>query len=184
MILVLIYILTIFFARDYFSIREIGLFFIVLGSLWFLFSIKNFSKKHFSLTLDFFKKTFQPIILIFVGTFSALQNDIIILKSFPLILSLLFFLAFLHSEITKEYFLLNYIKKVKTLDEKEENYLKKTHAIWIVVTAINVTLHIYFLFYASLEAWTFYTSIGWYILLGCGILFQIIFRNFYEKNTH
>ena len=179
MILVLIYILTIFFARDYFSIREIGLFFIVLGSLWFFFSIK-----HFSLTLDFLKKTFQPIILILVGTFSALQNDIIILKSFPLILSLLFFLAFLHSEISKEYFLLNYIKKVKTLDEKEENYLKKTHAIWIVVTAINVTFHIYFLFYASLGAWTFYSTIGWYILLGCGILFQIIFRNFYEKNTH
>jgi len=179
LILVLIYILTIFFARDYFSIREIGLFFIVLGSLWFFFSIK-----HFSLTLDFLKKTFQPIILILVGTFSALQNDIIILKSFPLILSLLFFLAFLHSEISKEYFLLNYIKKVKTLDEKEENYLKKTHAIWIVVTAINVTFHIYFLFYASLEQWTFYSTIGWYILLGCGILFQIIFRNFYEKNTH
>jgi len=179
LILVLIYILTIFFARDYFSIREIGLFFVLLGSLWFFFSIK-----HFSLTLDFLKKTFQPIILVLVGVFSALQNDIIILKSFPLILSLLFFLAFVHSEITKEYFLLNYIKKVKTLDEKEENYLKKTHAIWIVVTASNVTLHIYFLFYASLEAWTFYTSIGWYILLGCGILFQIIFRNFYEKNTH
>jgi uncharacterized membrane protein len=151
----------------------------LLGSLWFIFSLKNFS-----LTLDFLKKTFQPIILVFVGIFSVLQNDILILKSFPLILSLLFFLAFVHSEITKEYFLLNYIKKVKTLEEKEELYLKKTHVIWIVVTAINVTLHTYFLFYASLEAWTFYTTIGWYLLLGSAILFQIIFRNFYEKNAH
>ena len=179
MILVLIYILTIFFARDYFSIKEIGLFFIILGSLWFFFSIK-----YFSLTLNFLKKTFQPLILILVGLFSVLQNDIFILKSFPLILSLLFFLAFVYSEITKEYFLLNYIKKVKKIDNREEEYLKKTHAIWIVVTALNVTLHIYFLFYASLEQWTFYSTIGWYILLGCGILFQIIFRNFYEKNTH
>jgi len=179
LILVLIYILTIFFARDYFSIKEIGLFFIILGSLWFFFSIK-----YFSLTLNFLKKTFQPLILILVGLFSVLQNDIFILKSFPLILSLLFFLAFVYSEITKEYFLLNYIKKVKKIDNREEEYLKKTHAIWIVVTALNVTLHIYFLFYASLEQWTFYSTIGWYILLGCGILFQIIFRNFYEKNTH
>jgi uncharacterized membrane protein len=171
--------LTIFFARDYFSIKEIGLLFIILGTLWFLFSAKSFS-----LTLNFFKKTFQPIILVFVGFFSVLQNDILILKSFPLVLSLLFFLAFVHSEITKEYFLLNYIKKVKTLDEKEELYLKKTHGVWIVVTAINVILHSYFLFYASLEEWTFYTTIGWYILLGCGILFQIIFRRFYEKNAY
>jgi uncharacterized membrane protein len=179
LILVLIYVLTIFFARDYFSIKEIGLFFMLLGSLWFLLFVRRFS-----LTLDFFKKTFQPIILVLVGLFSVLQNDILILKSFPLILSFLFFLAFVYSEVTQEYFLLNYIKKVKTLDEKEENYLKKTHVIWIVVTAMNVTLHIYFLFYASLESWTFYTTIGWYILLGCAILFQIIFRNFYEKNTH
>jgi uncharacterized membrane protein len=179
LILILIYILTIFFARDYFSVKEIGLFFMLLGSLWFFFSIK-----HFSLTLNFLKKTFQAIILVLVGLFSVLQNDILVLKSFPLILSALFFLAFVHSEITKEYFLLNYIKKVKKLDEKEEIYLKKTHAIWIVVTAINVAFHSYFLFYASLEQWTFYTTIGWYILLGSAILFQILFRSFYEKNAH
>ena len=149
-----------------------------LGTLWFLFSLKNFS-----LTLAYLKKTFQPIILIFIGLFSALQNDLVILKSFPLVLSALFFLAFVHSEITQEYFLLNYIKKVKTLDAKEENYLKKTHSIWIVVTAINVTLHAYFLFYATLEQWTFYTTVGWYILLGSAILFQILFRSFYEKNA-
>jgi uncharacterized membrane protein len=151
----------------------------LLGTVWFLFSLK-----YFSLTLDFLKKTFQPIILVFVGLFSVLQNDILILKSFPLVLSVLFFLAFVHSEVTKEYFLLKYIKKVKTLEEKEELYLKKTHGIWIVVTDINVSLHIYFLFYASLEEWIFYTTIGWYILLGCGILFQIIFRRLYEKTTH
>lgn len=179
MILVLIYLLTIFFARDYFSIQEIGLFFILLGSVWLLFSIKKFS-----LTLDFLKKTFQPIVLLLVGLFSYLQNDLLILKSFPLILSSLFFLAFVYAEITKEYFLLKIIKRVKTLDEKEENYLKKTHSIWIVVTAINVALHIYFLFYATMESWIFYSTVGWYILLGCGIVFQIIFRKFYEKNAH
>ena len=179
MILVLIYILTIFFARDYFSIKEIGFFFILLGTVWSAFSLK-----HFSLTLDFLKKTFQPLILILVGIFSIWQNDMLILKSFPLVLSILFFLAFVYSEISKEYFLLNYIKRVKTLDEKEELYLKKTHGIWIVVTAINVMFHVYFLFYASLEEWIFYTTIGWYILLGCAILFQILFRSFYEKNTN
>jgi uncharacterized membrane protein len=151
----------------------------LLGSLWFLFSVKSFS-----LTLKFIKKTFQAIILILVGLFSVLENNILILKSFPLVLSFLFFLAFVHSEITKEYFLLKYIKKVKTLDEKEERYLKKTHTIWIVITTINMVLHGYFLFYATLEQWIFYTTIGWYILLACGILFQILFRSFYEKNTH
>lgn len=177
MILVLIYILTIFFAKDYFSIKEIGLFFILLGSVWSLFFLK-----YFALNLAFFKKVFQAIILVLVGLFSFLQNDMLVLKSFPLILSVLFFFAFVYAEVSQEYFLLETIKKVKTLDEKEETYLKKTHLIWIVVTAINVSFHLYFLFYASLEQWTFYTTIGWYILLACAILFQILFRNFYEKN--
>lgn len=177
MILVLIYILTIFFARDYFSIKEIGYFFILLGFIWFLFSVK-----YLSLSFNFLKKTFQAIILMLVGFFSILKNDMMVLQSFPLILSILFFLAFVYAEVTKEYFLLNYIKKVKKIDEKEEIYLQKTHLIWIVVTFINVSLHSYFLFYDTLEMWTFYSSVGWYILLACGILFQILFRRVYEKN--
>ena len=171
MILVLIYILTIFFARDYFSIQEMGLFFIFLGTFWLIFQFKNFS----------IKTSFQPIVLIIVGFISVLLNDILVLKSFPLILSVLFFLAFVHAQITEEFFLVKYISKFKKLDELEYAYLEKTHLIWIVVTFINVSLHSYFLFYASMEMWTFYTTVGWYILLGCGILFQIIFRRFYEK---
>jgi len=151
-----------------------GLFFVALGVIWLLFQVKN-------LTI---KTTFQPIILIVVGVLSFGLNDILVLKSFPLILSALFFLAFLYAQLTQELFLINYIAKFKKLDEAERAYLEKTHLIWIVVTAINVTLHSYFLFYASTEMWTFYTTIGWYILLGCGILFQIIFRRFYEKKAN
>ena len=174
MILVLIYILTIFFARDYFSIKELGLFFTALGTLWLLSQIKNFS----------LKTTFQPLILIVIGIISIQQNDFIVLKSFPLILSLFFFFSFVYAEINKEYFILNFIRKIKSIDEKEEIYLKKTHSIWIVVTFINGLLHGYFLFYASIEQWTFYSTIGWYILLACGILFQVIFRRFYEKKAN
>jgi len=151
-----------------------GLFFVALGVIWLLFQVKN-------LTI---KATFQPIILIAVGLISFGLNDMLVLKSFPLILSALFFLAFIYAEITQELFLVKYIAKFKKLDEAERAYLEKTHLIWIVVTAINVTLHSYFLFYASTEMWTFYTTIGWYILLGCGILFQIIFRRFYEKKAN
>lgn len=148
-----------------------GLFFILLGFLWLLTQFKNFS----------LKTTFQPIILMLIGVLSVWKNDMTILKSFPLILSLLFFLAFVHAQITKDFFLIKYIEKFKNLDALEKVYLEKTHLIWIVVTAINVSLHSYFLFYATIEAWTFYTTVGWYILLGSGILFQIIFRKWYEK---
>lgn len=176
MIIVIIYILTIFFGKDYFSISELGIFFTILGTLWFLFSLKNFS-----LTFSFLKISFQPIILIIIGLISTQQDSFLMLKSFPHILSSLFFLAFIYAEITKEFFLIKYIGKFKKLDEKEEIYLQKTHAIWIGVTAINVSLHSYFLFYRSTAEWTFYSTIGWYILLACGILFQILFRRFYER---
>ncbi|NEW61534.1 hypothetical protein GSY74_09590 [Sulfurovum sp. bin170] len=173
MILVLIYILTIFLGKDWFSITELGIFFTLLGSVWLLFSLKKFS----------WKTSFQPIILILIGFISIQQNSILVLKSFPLTLSTLFFLAFIYAEVTKEYFLIKYIGKFKKLDNTERIYLEKTHLIWIVVTAINVSLHSYFLFFGSIEEWTFYSTVGWYILLGCGILFQIAFRRFYEKNS-
>ena len=174
MILVIIYILTIFFGKDYFSISELGIFFSILGVTWLLFSLKNLS----------WKKSFQPIVLIIIGLISIQQNSLIVLKSFPLTLSALFFIAFIYAEITKEYFLIKYIGKFKKLDEAERIYLEKTHLIWIVVTAINVSLHSYFLFFGSIEEWIFYSTVGWYILLGCGILFQILFRRLYEKGSN
>ena len=176
MIIVIIYILTIFFGIDYFSIAQLGIFFTLLGTLWLLFSLKNFS-----LTLSFLKISFQPIILIIIGLLSIGQDNFLILKSFPLTLSALFFLAFIYAQISKEFFLIKYIGKFKKLDDSEKVYLEKTHIIWIGVTGINVTLHSYFLFYRSTAEWTFYSTIGWYILLACGILFQILFRRFYER---
>ena len=175
MILVLIYILTIFFGKDYFSIFELGIFFTFLGAVWLL------SLKSFSLTLSFLKISFQPLILITIGLISIQQDSFLMLKSFPLTLSSLFFLAFIYAQITKEFFLINFISRFKKLDDGEKNYLEKTHLIWIVVTAINVSLHTYFLFYATTVEWTFYSTIGWYILLACGIFFQILFRRFYER---
>jgi len=175
LILIIIYILAIFFGKDYFSIYELGIFFIILGVFWSFLQYKHMSVK----TL------FQPIILIIVGIVSIIVEDILVLKSFPLILSFLFFIAFIYAQITKDFFLIHTIEKFKKIDDKERIYLQKTHSIWIVVTAINVLLHIYFLFYASLAQWTFYVTAGWYILLGCGILFQILFRKVYEyKTTH
>ena len=171
MILVIIYILTIFLGKDYFSIAQLGIFFTFLGTVWLLFSLKNFS----------WKKAFQPLILIIIGLISIEQESFLLLKSFPLILSSLFFLAFIYAQITKEFFLVKYIGKFKKLDEAEVIYLEKTHIIWIVVTAINVSLHSYFLFLGSIAEWTLYSTVGWYILLGCGIIFQIIFRRFYEQ---
>ena len=176
MIIIIIYILTIFFGRDYFSISELGLFFTSLGAVWLLFSIKNLS-----LTLSLLKTTFQPIVLITVGVISIEQDSFLMLKSFPLIISLLFFLAFIYAQITKEFFLIKFIGRFKKLNDGEKKYLEKTHLIWIVVTAINVSLHSYFLFYRSTADWTLYSTIGWYILLACGILFQILFRRFYER---
>ena len=151
-----------------------GFFFILLGIVWLLFQIKKIS----------LKTLFQPTILILVGLVSIQQDNFLILKSFPLILSILFFFTFIYAQVTKDFFLIKYIEKFKKIDEKERLYLKRTHLIWVVVTAINVILHSYFLFYATIEMWTFYTSVGWYILLGCGILFQILLRRFYEKKAH
>ncbi len=173
MILIIIYILAIFFGNTYFSIAQLGIFFTILGGTWLLFNLKNFS----------FKTTFQPIILIIIGLISIKVENDIILKSFPLILSILFLSAFIYAQITKDYFLIKYIEKFKKLDASEVVYLEQTHVIWIVVTLINVSLHTYFLFLGSVEEWTLYTTVGWYILLGCGILFQIVFRKFYEQKN-
>ena len=161
--------LTIFFARDYLSIEEIGIVFIFLGILWLFFAYKNIS----------WITIFQPVLLIFIGFFSFLEKEISILKSFPLTLSILFFFAFIYAQISQKFFLLDWIRKFKTLDEETTHYLEKTHAWWLVVAFINVSFHSYFLLYASLEAWIFYTTVGWYLLLACAIIMQIAFRKIY-----
>ena len=167
-------------GKDYFSISQLGIFFTFLGLIWFLFSLKKFS-----LSFAFLKISFQPIILVIIGLISIKQDSFLILKSFPLTLSSLFFLAFIYAQVTHKFFLIEYIGKFKKLDKKEQIYLQKTHLIWVVVTGINVLLHSYFLFYRSIAEWTFYSTVGWYILLACGILFQILFRSIYERqNTH
>ena len=173
MIFLLIYVLVIFIGKDYFSITELGLFFTLIGIIWFLLVLRNFS----------LKKSLQPIVLIFIGLITIIFKSSLILKSFPLILSTSFFIVFIYSQVTKKYFLIQYIQKFKELDDAEIIYLKKTHIIWIIVTLVNVLLHTYFLFIGTIEEWTFYSTIGWYILLGCGILFQIIFRKFYDKKN-
>ena len=168
MILLLIYILTIFFGKNYFSIIQLGIFFSILGFIWLLVGLNKFS----------LKKIIQPVVLIAIGLISIGTESYLILKGFPLVVSLFFFIAFIHAQITKNYFLIKYIQKFKKLDKLEIDYLIKTHIVWIVITFINVLLHTYFLFMGSLKEWAFYTTVGWYILLGCGILFQIIFRRF------
>ncbi len=169
--IVIIYILVIFIGKDYFSIKELGVFFFSLGLIWFIINIKKPS----------LKKLFQPIVLIIVGIISFLQDDFLVLKSFPLIISFLFFLAFVYAQVTKEFFLVDYIAKFKKITQDERVYLQKTHQIWVVVTFINLMLHIYFLFFTTTKQWALYAGVGWYILLGCGIIFQVAFRKFYER---
>jgi len=141
--------------------------------MWFFFKLRKFS----------LKTSIQPILLIFIGLITIILKSPLVLKSFPLVLSASFFIAFIYSQITKKYFLIKYIQKFKKLDESEIIYLEKTHLIWVIVTLINVLFHTYFLFMGTTKEWIFYSTVGWYILLGCGILFQIIFRKFYDKKN-
>lgn len=173
MIFLLIYVLVIFFGKAYFSITQLGIFFTLIGIFWFIFVLQKFS----------LKRSLQPVALIFIGLIAIIFKSDLILKSFPLILSISFFIAFIYSHVTKKYFLIEYIQKFKTLDKSEIIYLQRTHLIWIIVTLINVLLHTYFLFVGTLKEWILYSTVGWYILLGCGILFQIIFRKFYDKKN-
>ena len=175
MFFVLVYILVLVVGKHYFSIYELGIFFTTIGILWLLYSLKSFS----------LKKILQPGILTLIGLISIKVDSFLVLQSFPLLLSLFFFIAFIHAQVTKKYFLIKNIQRFKTLDADEIIYLEHTHTIWVVVTGVNVLLHIYFLLATSLEVWTFYATVGWYILLGSAILFQILFRKFYEqKNLH
>jgi uncharacterized membrane protein len=141
--------------------------------IWLLLNIKKLSVK----------TAFQPTTLIVIGLISIRLDNFLVLKSFPLIISSLFFLAFIYAQITKEFFIIKFISRFKKLDDKEIVYLQNTHLIWVIITAINVSFHSYYLFYGTLQEWTLYSTIGWYILLGLGIAFQILFRRFYEQKN-
>lgn len=168
MIFSLLYVPFILLACYYFPITTVGLALVIIGNLWSGFLI--FTKSEH-------RKFISPAIVILLGGAAWISNNLIVLKLYPLLLSLLFLLYFIFSVLTKHYLLIQWVEKFKKrpLQSSERHDVIVSHWFWIGVLAINSSLHLYFVLKNNTFLWALYSFAGWYLLFAIAMALQLLF---------
>jgi 1-acyl-sn-glycerol-3-phosphate acyltransferase len=122
-------------------------------------------------------KYLQPLLIVVIGLVGFFVPNIIVIKSYPFIISSIFFTFFLYSILSGKYLLIDIITKLKKrkLATQERVDIEKSHWIWVVTLGINCAIHLYLLFGDDLRLWAIYSFVGWYILFGFTIALQVLF---------
>mgnify|MGYP005849312869 CR=1 FL=1 len=125
---------------------------------------------------------FYPITLFLVVKYFGLHlDDIFVLKVLPLLLAIyVTFLMFI-SQSKKNSFIIKFAQKFskEALSEEEIEYIKDATFFWIIVSLINVALHLLALLSTNEYFWVTYTSIGWYFVFGIAGVLQYLHRKFF-----
>jgi len=136
-----------------------------------------------NLSLQLWKKRYSldalisPLLAVILGVCAFFIPDFIIIKLYPLLISLVFLLFFFYAVITKKYPLIGWVEKFKKrpLSNQETIDIKKSHIFWVIVLGINTLIHLYFVLYGSVNAWALYSFAGWYLYFGMAIIIQLSF---------
>ena len=124
---------------------------------------------------------YAPIVFFSLRYYNTPLEDALMLKVFPLLLSSSITLLMILSYIKKKSMILSFAIKFskKDISNDEKEYIHKSTIFWIIISSINVLIHlIIFINTNNSTFWTFYSSIGWYILfIGAGVL-QYLHRKF------
>lgn len=123
------------------------------------------------------KKLISPFIAILLGIGAYFSSNLIALKLYPLLLSILFLIYFIISVSTKQYPLVIWVEKFKkrTLNEQEMKDVIVSHWFWIGILSINSLIHCYFVMSDNTLAWALYSFVGWYLYFGIAMLLQLSF---------
>lgn len=175
MIFSIIYAPIVFLLSYFLKAAQIGFVLVCISTLHIL--LLAFLKKQ---TNDFL----IPFGALSLGLFSFFLNKIDSLRILPLCISLVFLAIFIYFLAKNRSIPLEMTRKFtkKTISEAEEIFLLRSQAWWVAALFINCILHIYFAFYASLAAWAFYSSIGWYILFFTTLASNIIIGKIVVKS--
>ncbi|MEJ2498042.1 MAG: lysophospholipid acyltransferase family protein [Sulfurovaceae bacterium] len=169
MIFSLLYIVVAVIVYNYGGTSMAGLALCIMGVANLSFQLW---KKRYSLDA-----LISPLLAVILGVCAFFIPDFIIIKLYPLLISLVFLLFFFYAVITKKYPLIGWVEKFKKrpLSNQETIDIKKSHIFWVIVLGINTLIHLYFALYGSVNAWALYSFAGWYLYFGIAIIIQLSF---------
>ena len=121
---------------------------------------------------------FIYFILVLVAYYYA---SIEFVKLAPTLISGAFFIFFLNAYIQKKSIVLTMVKRFykRELGNIKEDYIAKSDGYWAFVLFINTLVQLYLVFDDNNLFWAFYSSVGWYILMFCALLLQILYGNLF-----
>lgn len=173
-ILSIFYAPFIFFAIKHYDIQIVSIFIMLFASFWLLFTFKKG-----------FKESIYPIFYLTFALSAFFLQELLLLKSMPVIISLAIALAFLISYIKKQSIIIYFAKKFKQkeFNAQELEYIHHSTLFWVFVSFTNVLIHFYALLTDNMLFWAFYGSIGGYGFIALAGLVQLLHKKLiFEKS--
>ncbi len=169
----LLYAPFVFVSLKYFDLKMVSGIIFTISIIWLLIVFKKG-----------LKESIFPFFYIVVSLCAFLLDNFILLKSLPLLISILVSIYFFYSYFTKNSFILLILEKFKkTVDEKEKLYIQNSTLFWAIASLVNISFHLYVLYNDNINYWIIYTSIGWYFVFLGAFIIQMTHRKFYFKGV-
>ena len=163
----------VFYSLKHFDIRTVSLIIFATSLIWFLFALK----KDMESALFPFFYICVSLLCFFIGSF-------IILKSLPLLISVLVGLYFFYSFLTKNSVIITFAKRFKkNISQKEEQYIQGSSLIWVAASLVNIFIHSFVLLDDNINYWIIYSTFGWYFVFVTAFIVQMIHKKLFFKET-
>ncbi len=171
----LLYAPFVFLSLRYFDLKVVSSIIFTIALIWFLIAIKKS-----------FKESIFPLFYIIVAILAFSFDNFLLLKSLPLLISILVSLYFFYSYFTKNSFILLVLDRLKKeIATNEKEYIQKSTLFWCIISIINILIHIFVLQSDNINYWIYYSSIGWYFVFVVAFILQMIHKKIYlKKDTY
>lgn len=175
-LLAIAYPFAVYFGLQYFSPRylAVGIAFIFLLRFVVMRSSGSYKSK---LTLILI--TIAGILVSVVG---AISNNLMVIKLYPVVISLLMFAIFLYSRLYPPTIIERIAKfKYPNLPPEAIAYVRKLTVVWCGFFIFNALVALWTALFATVKIWTFYNGFLSYILMGTLIVAELIYRKLIKK---
>jgi uncharacterized membrane protein len=123
---------------------------------------------------------YAPFILLILHYNNIKLDDLLALKAFPLIMSIIMTFLIYLSYKKENSIILKFAQrfsKVK-ISLLEQQYIQQSTLYWVGVSCVNVIIHLSLFLLDEIAIWVIYSSIGWYAIFIVGGVLQFFHRKF------
>ncbi len=162
----------VFLSLKYFEIQTVSLIIFTSSLLWFILSIKKDKN-----ALLF------PLFYMGVSSVCFFAENFMVLKSLPLLISMLVGIYLFYSYLTKNSVIISFAKRFKEISLKEERYIQNSTILWVFASLVNILIHGFVLLDDNMDYWVIYSTFGWYFVFITAFIIQMVHRKIFFKET-